>query len=108
MIKVGQKVVCVNNTPKDNRPETIISLSKIKVGEIYTIREILSNDGQAIALDEVVTPYSSFLGRELGFKSDRFVPLDSYNWAEELLSEIAKEIEEELLVENYVPLNLER
>jgi hypothetical protein len=100
MIKVGQKVVCVNNTPKDNRPEAIESLSKIKVGETYTVREILSSDSQAIALDEVVTPYSPNLGREMGYKSDRFVPLDSYNWAEELLSEIAKEIEEELLVEN--------
>jgi len=100
MIKVGQKVVCVNNTPKDNRPEAIASLSKIKVGETYTVREILSNDGQAIALDGIVTPYSSNLGREMGFKSDRFVPLDSYNWAEELLNEIAEEIEEELLVEN--------
>jgi len=78
MIEVGKKVVCINNTPKDNRPETLIALSKLKVDEIYTVREILSNDGSAIALEEIVSPYSERLGREMGYKSDRFMPLDSY------------------------------
>jgi len=98
MIEVGKKVVCINNTPKDNRPETLIALSKLKVDEIYTVREILSNDGSAIALEEIVSPYSERLGREMGYKSDRFMPLDSYQWAEDALEKISKEIEEELLV----------
>ena len=98
MIEVGKKVVCINNTPKDNRPETLIALSKLKVDEIYTVREILSNDGSAIALEEIISPYSERLGREMGYKSDRFMPLDSYQWAEDALEKISKEIEEELLV----------
>ena len=95
---VGQKVVCINNTPKDNRPQTIEALSKLKVGETYTIREILSNDGSAIALDEIISPYSERLGREMGYKSDRFVPLDSYQWADEIMSKISEGIEDEFLV----------
>jgi hypothetical protein len=95
---VGQKVVCINNTPKDNRPETIEALGKLKVGETYTIREILSNDGSAIALDEIISPYSERLGREMGYKSDRFVPLDSHQWADEVMNKISEEIEDEFLV----------
>lgn len=100
MIEVGKKVVCINNTPKDNRPETLIALSKLKVDEIYTVREILSNDGSAIALEEIVSPYSERLGREMGYKSDRFMPLDSYEWAEELINRISEEIEEEILCQD--------
>jgi hypothetical protein len=98
MYSVGQKVVCVDNTPKDNRPQAMMDLSKIKVGETYTIREILSEDGQAIALEEVTTTYSEKLGREIGYKSDRFRPLDSYTFAEETLERIVEEIEDELFV----------
>jgi len=98
MTQVGQKVVCVNNTPKDDRPETIMALGKLKVGETYTVREILSDDGSAIALDEIMSPYSERLGREMGYKSDRFRPLDSHQWAEDTLSRISEEIEDEFLV----------
>jgi len=97
-MNVGQKIVCINNTPKDNRPETIEALGKLKVGETYTIREILSNDGSAIALDEIISPYSERLGREMGYKSDRFVPLDSHQWADEVMNKISEEIEDEFLV----------
>jgi hypothetical protein len=99
MFKVGQEVVCVNNTPKDNRPETIIALGLLKVGQTYTIREI-SDDGLAIILEEVISPYINRLGREMGYKADRFRPLDWNKWAGEVLEKIAEEIEEELLVES--------
>jgi len=95
---VGQKVVCINNTPKDDRPQTIEALSKIKVGETYTVREILSDDYTAIALEEIISPYSERLGREMGYKADRFVPLDSYQWADEIMNKISEEIEDEFLV----------
>ena len=97
MFKVGQEVVCVNNTPKDDRPETIIALGLLKVGETYTVREI-SKDGSAITLEEVISPYINSLGREMGYKADRFRPLDWNKWADEVLNKIAEEIEEELLV----------
>ena len=97
MFKVGQEVVCVNNTPKDDRPETIIALGLLKVGETYTIREV-SKDGMAVILEEVVSPYVNSMGREMGYKVDRFRPLDWNKWADEVLNKIAEEIEEELLV----------
>ena len=53
----------------------------------------------AIALEGISTPYSEKLGREMGYKSDRFRPLDSYQWADEILDKITKEIEEESLIE---------
>lgn len=97
MFKVGQEVVCVNNTPKDDRPETIIALGLLKVGETYTIREV-SKDGMAVILEEVISPYVNSMGREMGYKADRFRPLDWNKWADEVLNKIAEEIEEELLV----------
>ena len=97
-MNVGQKVVCVNNTPKDNRPETVLALSKLKVGGEYTVREILSDDGSVIALEEIISPYSERLGREMGYKSDRFRPMESYYWAEDMLRRISEEIEDEFLV----------
>lgn len=97
MFKVGQEVVCVNNTPKDDRPETIIALGLLKVGETYTIREV-SKDGMAVILEEVISPYVNSTGKEMGYKADRFRPLDWNKWADEVLNKIAEEIEEELLV----------
>ena len=76
-------------------------LKKIKVGETYTVREIFesNNPGQySITLEEVETMYSQKLGREMGYKSDRFMPLDSYEFAEEVMNKIIKEIEEEIFV----------
>ena len=97
MFKVGQEVVCVNNTPKDDRPETIIALGLLKVGETYTIREV-SKDGMAVILEEVISLYVNSTGKEMGYKADRFRPLDWNKWADEVLNKIAEEIEEELLV----------
>ena len=98
MIEVGKKVVCIDNTPKDNRPETLLALSLITVDEIYVVREILTEDGSAIALEGIISPYSERLGREMGYKSDRFRPLDSYQWADEILNQISEDIEDEFLV----------
>jgi hypothetical protein len=101
MFKPGQKIVCVDNTPRDDRAITIAVLSQIKVGETYTVREIFdsTNPGQySIALEEVSTPFSDRLDHEIGYKADRFRPLDSYQFAEETLNRIAEEIEEELIV----------
>ena len=99
MFKIGQKVVCIDNTPRDTRPVTLEVLSKIKVGETYTVKNIFEsvNPGQySIILEEVTTPYSEKLGHEMGYKADRFRPLDSYNFAEEVLNKITEEIEEEM------------
>ena len=101
MFKPGQKIVCINNTPRDSRPVTMEVLSRIAVGETYTVRSVFEsiNPGQySITLEEVSTPYSAKLGHEMGYKADRFRPLDSYQFAEETLNRIAEEIEEEMFV----------
>lgn len=97
MFKVGQEIVCVNNTPKDDRPESVIALGLLKVGQIYTVREIY-DDGIAITLEEVISPYISKSGREMGYKADRFKPLDWNQWAGEILDKITEEIEKEILI----------
>lgn len=98
MFKIGQQIVCVDNSPRDDRPETIDALSKIFVDEIYVVREIFDEACSAIALEGIVTSYSEKLGREIGYKSDRFRPLESYQFAEELLNSISEGIEEEMFV----------
>ena len=91
MFKVGQEVVCVNNTPKDDRPESIVALGMLKVGETYTVREIYEhpNGETAITVEEIVNDISPKLGREIGFNIDRFRPLD---WVEDILEKIKNEI----------------
>jgi len=102
MIEVGQKVVCVNTTPNPGSDTVVIQyLRLLKKGQTYTVRAIHDHPSgiTAIILDEIQTPFSDAMGRELGFKIDRFRPLtESDTWAEGLLSEIVKEIEEESLV----------
>jgi hypothetical protein len=98
MFKVGQQIVCIDNTPRDNRPETIEALSKIVVNETYVVRKIFDEVCSSIALEGITTPYSEKLGREIGYKSDRFRPLDSYRFAEDVLNSISEEIEEEIMV----------
>jgi hypothetical protein len=101
MFEPGQKVICVDNTPRDGRPESIKALSKIKVGETYTVREIFESNNPSqysITLDEVETMYSKKLGREMGYKADRFRPYDTYSWVEETLNRLVEEAEEEFTV----------
>ena len=101
MIEVGQKVVCINNTPKPNSDAvTIQYLSYLTKDQTYTVRGIHDHPSGmvAIVLEEIKTPFSDSLGRELGYLIDRFRPLDSYQWADELLNSISEKIEEEFLV----------
>lgn len=98
MFKVGQEVVCIDNTPRDNRPETKEAMSKIKEGKVYVIREIFDAAATAIALEGVISPYSNKFKREIGYKADRFRPVDTHLWVEELLDELVDEVENELTV----------
>ena len=101
MIEVGQKVVCINNKPGPNSDNVSIQyLSYLTEGQTYTVRGIHDHPSGmiAIVLDEIKTPFSDRLGRELGYLIDRFRPLDSYQWVDELLNSISEKIEEELLV----------
>lgn len=101
MFEPGQMVVCIDDTPRRPLPESFITPKK---GHIYTIREIYEHPSgvTAVTLEEITNNFSDNLGRELGFAIDRFVPLDSYieskEWADETLTRIVEEIEDEFLV----------
>lgn len=94
MFEVGQKVVCVNDTPQREMPVEFI---KPKKGLTYTVREIYEhpNGTIAITVDEIINQFSTKLGRELGFNIDRFRPLEWDSWAESVLNEISEEVEDE-------------
>ena len=98
MWKVGQKVVCIDDTPRAGQ---IITGFIPKKGITYTIRYIYESKKQpgqiALVLEEIRNEIHPPLGHERGFYAWRFRPVDD-TWAEEILNKIAEEIEEEALV----------
>lgn len=82
MFRVGQKVVCVDaesngkyvpcgfGTPLNN------NMHGLKLGSIYTIRELDDVFGVAICrLEEIRRDYEPILGNESGFALERFRPI---------------------------------
>lgn len=93
MFKIGQKVVCINDTPKVGK----ISKNKpLKKNNTYTIRgmyESITHPGMfGLLLEELANPISNQWRKEIGYNADRFKPVDmiddSVEWAENILSEI--------------------
>lgn len=93
MFKKGQKVVCINDTPKPGRPQAI---NHPKKNNIYTIRDIYvpvtDPSRLALLLEEITSSISNKFRKEVGFDANRFKPIDmiddSVEWAESILSEI--------------------
>jgi len=83
MFKVGQKVVCVDNSEMKSG---YIKNSDLELNEIYTIHEV-TREGAGCYIREV--------GGE--FLCSRFRPIDE-SFAEETLEMIKEQIEEEYLV----------
>lgn len=78
MFWIGQKVVCVDDSPSDDPrcgPGGDWVPNYPKRGQIYTVRGI-SNTG-SIVLDEIMNPIREFLGgdAEAHWKPHRFRPL---------------------------------
>ena len=100
MFRIGQQVVCVNDKAEPNRalPPGLIYPKK---GTTYTIRAIYvaRTDETALLLEEIVNPYQTRDGQEIGFKSTRFRSLVEDGLIEDLLSRIIDEVKEEILVE---------
>ena len=88
MFKVGQKVVCINKKPISSNFFNSC-LSKLKVGEIYTV---VGTDDGGLQLKEVKSKHP--LG---GFNMSRFRPVDD-TWVEELLCKLIDEVEDDELV----------
>lgn len=85
MFKVGQKVVCIDNS--DMRSGAIKN-SDLILNEVYTITNIIYS-GRGCNISEV---FGQFL-------CSRFRPLDE-TFAEEVLENIKQQIEEEELILN--------
>jgi hypothetical protein len=102
MFRVGQQVVCVNDKAEPNRnlPSGLIFPKK---GTTYTIRAIYiaQNDDVGLLLEEIVNPFVTRDGREIGFSSSRFRSLVEDGMIEELLSRIIDEVKEEILEEEF-------
>jgi len=100
MFRIGQRVVCVNDKVEPNKilPPGLIYPKK---GTTYIIRAmyIARNGETALLLEEIVNPYKTLDGQEIGFKSDRFRSLVEDGMIEELLNRIIDEVKEEILVE---------
>lgn len=98
-MKVGDKVICVDDSKATGLVDFINYAypNWILKDNIYTVREILSNDDivPGLLLKEIVNPeiYIHLLGHEQepAFRLSRFVPLDK------TLAEIT--IDKELLVD---------
>lgn len=95
MFKIGQKVVCIDDTPRPNKPVRP-GVKLPKKDKIYTIRDMYtakSTGELALILVEIKNKPHPSWNKELGFLADRFRPIDeSYRFAEETLSKIEKEI----------------
>jgi len=106
MFRVGQKVVCINNSPESNRkiPEGFTFPRK---NSTYTIREIYEvSNVVGVLLEEIVNPINPRTGNEMGYAIERFRSLVDDDVMQDLLSQIVeetidkslvREIEEEIL-----------
>lgn len=97
--KIGEKVVCIDNTPKNIK---LIQSGFIypEKGEIYTIRHIFisSTNELTFYLNEIKNaPMETVVGFiEVGFAGSRFRKLD-YEFAENLLAEISQAMKSETI-----------
>ena len=98
MFRVGQKVVCVNNTPELGKllPVGFVFPNKNKT---YTIREIYETKGVVgVLLEEIFNPTNPNTGNEMGYSINRFRSLVDDNVLKNLLNNIVEERIEESLV----------
>lgn len=97
MFKIGQKVICINDTPIPGQPIRP-GIAIPKKDKIYTVRDVYQTkmDGYwAILVEEIKNPPSPVWGKELGFRAIRFREIDdSYKFAEGVLQRVEQEIDE--------------
>lgn len=80
MLRVGQKVVCIDAAPARNNAAPFMPLRLVE-GAVYTIREIHTEphlDGYGVRLEELVNPSVVWSDRdecEWSYQSDRFRPV---------------------------------
>lgn len=81
MFHIGQKVVCIDDTPPSTQNGADYLPCRVQYGQIYTVREIHTEagiPGYGIRLEEVLNPsviWSDGTEAEWSFSSTRFRPL---------------------------------
>lgn len=81
MFKVGQRVVCVDDTPPSSQDGSDYCLCRPREGEVYTIRGTHTEphiEGYGVYLDELLNPsviWSDGTEVEWPFSSTRFRPI---------------------------------
>jgi len=91
-MRIGQKVVCIDDSIKPGKEAFVRNVYKqwIKEGETYTIRDIIDNDDivTGILLKEVINMpiYIHLIDdiQEPAFRMERFKELDEFEETEEL------------------------
>ena len=68
-MKIGQKIVCIDQTKQINNFEI---LNRVKKGVIYTVRDFSSVGG--VIVEEFIHGFYDD-GEEAGFKKERFILL---------------------------------
>ena len=87
MLKVGQKVVCIDDAPDRNDCGTVLPL-RLKLNAVYTVREIHTEphiEGYGVRLDELLNPsivWADGDEREWSYQSERFKPAQDAPLAE--------------------------
>lgn len=80
MLKVGQKVVCVDGSPMRNDCGSVLPLRLIE-GQTYTVRSIQTEphiQGYGVRLEELLNPsivWSDGDEKEWSYQSERFRPV---------------------------------
>lgn len=80
MLRVGQKVVCIDGSPIRNDCADVVPMRLVE-GSVYTVRSIHTEphiDGYGVRLDELLNPsivWSDGVETEWSYQSERFRPL---------------------------------
>lgn len=80
MLKVGQKVVCIDGSPMRNNCASVLPLRLVE-GQIYTIRSLHTEphiQGYGVRLEEQLNPsivWSDGTECEWAYQSERFRPV---------------------------------
>lgn len=80
MLKVGQKVVCIDDAPMRNNCGDVLPLRLVR-GQVYTVRSIHTEPnirGYGVRLEELLNPsvvWSDGDEKEWSYQSERFQPI---------------------------------
>lgn len=93
MLKVGQKVVCIDGAPPRNGSTTFVLLRLVE-GQVYTVRSIHTEphlEGYGVRLDELLNPlviWDDGSELEWSYEATRFRPVVETDESHELTTTV--------------------